>query len=218
MTDSKWDGHGHGGGFLGVGGWGWIGISPIRSCEWGSAHICVRLRSIERLISQWIGWMRKNLRPLFAFLLWPLELTDPQQEKTGSVMCRQRGNKVCLGREDGALGYRGGSCLHTVLLTSHDISSQNTHSYMPWYPRKKEEGDCRPSPCDWNVLTLSLSFMPPFFLWLVFWGLLCSGCLSSVSEQRRKTRLSFPTSKVHCCKPSKPPTGFVSSFLNWFVL
>lgn len=185
----------------------------MRKCS----HLCQI--KVDRTLNQSVNWMdeEKSSPPLRLFIVAPW--TDwPTTRETGSVMCRQRGNKVCLGREDGALGYRGGSCLHTVLLTSHDISSQNTHSYMPWYPRKREEGDCRPSPCDWNVLTLSLSFMPPFFLWLVFWGLLCSGCLSSVSEQRRKTRLSFPTSKVHCCKPSKPPTGFVSSFLNWFVL
>lgn len=113
---------------------GRIGIGPIRSCEWGSAHICVRLRLIWCLF----GVGRTSLLSTFLFLffwfplLWALRAASPKTWEGLVLLCRKKDKEVVSWREDGAQGCSGGSCLHTTLVTSHNINSQSAHCYRPY--------------------------------------------------------------------------------------
>lgn len=55
--------------------------------------------------------------------------SERKQEASGRRVQIKQGRKSGFGREDGALGDRGGWCLHTALLASHDINRKSTHSY-----------------------------------------------------------------------------------------
>lgn len=143
-----WD-DGHGGVFLDVGEWGWIGISPIRSCEWGSAHICVRLRSIEGLFRQRTGWMKKKCCPLLAFFYCE-PLTRNQRSWMCYVQIKREGSRF---REGGWSAGIQGRVMFThsaANFTWHQLSERTLLHDLNCTKRKKEEG--RPSPCGSNLL------------------------------------------------------------------
>lgn len=165
--------------FYGVWGRGWIGISPIRSCEWGSAHICVRLMLIQSLFIKWI-WMdgektkKANLLPPIPFHLW--FSAHDQSLARPNVSCADRdGKEVDWRREDGALGYCGGSCLHTAPLTSHDINSRSAHTPTRLVSHWADKGRREALPL-WLQFTLLSLLSPPCDVWVL--GLPAIRCFS----------------------------------------
>lgn len=60
-------------------GWGQIGINVIRSCEWGSADICVRLKVDATLIR--LDGPAPNPPLLCLFIVVPLNRLTPQKNE-----------------------------------------------------------------------------------------------------------------------------------------